>query len=117
MKKSSKTKCNCRSFSFKKYVYLKAPLLCASHFSLINHTRKLFWHSNLNEPQRKNFVLIIIRLSEVEVRQSSELLDLLLFECLVYSFTLLISKSLSLINKFDLKSVSSIWCIVLHDLS
>ena len=89
----------------------------APHFSLINHTRKLFWHSNLNEPQRKNFVLIIIRLSEVEVQRSSELFDLLQFECLVYSFTLLISKSLSLINKFDLKSISSIWCIVLHDLS
>ena len=33
---------------------LKAPLLCANHFFLINHTRKCFWHSNLNEPQKKN---------------------------------------------------------------
>ena len=38
----------------------KASLLYVSHFFLINHTRKLFWHSNVNEPKRKNFVLIII---------------------------------------------------------
>ena len=55
----------------------KAPLLCASQFTRINHTRKLFFHSNLNEPQRKNFVLIKIQLSEVEVQQSSELSELL----------------------------------------
>ena len=132
----------------------KALLPCANHFFLINHTRKLFWHSNLNEPERKNFVLIIIQLSEDEIQQSSELLE---FKCLAYSFTSLISKSLSLIliqnsapitlnlgryflsnwvstfleeNKFnymhflliqfgneELKSIRSIWCIVLHDLS
>ena len=56
----------------------KAPLLCANHFFLINHTRKLFWHSNLNEPQRKNFVLIIIQLSEVDIQPSSELFELLI---------------------------------------
>ena len=56
----------------------KAPLLCANHFFLINHTRKLFWHSNLNEPQRKNFVLIIIQLSEVHIQPSSELFELLI---------------------------------------
>ena len=28
------------------------------------------WYSNLNEPQGKNFVLIIIQLSEVEIQQS-----------------------------------------------
>ena len=56
---------------------LKAPMLCADHFFLINHTRKLFWHSNLNEPQRKNFVLIIIKLSEVEIQQSSAFFELL----------------------------------------
>ena len=28
-------------------------------FFLINYRRKLFWHSNLNEPERKNFVFII----------------------------------------------------------
>ena len=33
---------------------LKAPLLCANHFFLINHARKCFWHSNLNETQKKN---------------------------------------------------------------
>ena len=55
----------------------KAPLLCANHFFLINHTRKLFWYSNLNETQRKSFVLMIIQLSEVEIQQSSELFKLL----------------------------------------
>ena len=55
----------------------KAPLLCANHFFLINHTRKLFWHSNLNESYRKNVVLIIIQLSEVEIQQSSEFFELL----------------------------------------
>ena len=56
----------------------KAPLLCANHFFLINHTRKLFWHSILNELQRKNFVLIIIQLSEVDIQPSSELFELLI---------------------------------------
>ena len=51
----------------------KAPLLCANHFFLINHTRKLFWHSNVSEPQRKNFILIIIQLLEVDIQPSSEL--------------------------------------------
>ena len=55
----------------------KAPLPCTNHFFLINDARKLFWHSNLNQPQRKNFVLIIIQLSEVEIQQSSELVKLL----------------------------------------
>ena len=55
----------------------KAPLLCTNHFFLINHTLKLFWHSNLNEPQRQNFVLITFQLSEVEIQQSSELFELL----------------------------------------
>ena len=56
----------------------KAPLLCANHFFLINHTRKLFWYSNLNELQRKSFVLMIIQLSEVEIQSwSSELFKLL----------------------------------------
>ena len=38
----------------------KAPLLCANHFFLINHTRILFWYSNLNKPQTKNFVLTLL---------------------------------------------------------
>ena len=59
----------------------KAPLLCANHFFLINYTRKLFWHSNLNEPylydepQRKNFILIIIQLSEVDIQPSLNYLN------------------------------------------
>ena len=59
---------------------IKALLLCVNHSfpnKLVNYTRKLFWHSNLNESQRKNFVLIIIELSEVEIQQSSELFELL----------------------------------------
>ena len=56
----------------------KAPLHCANHFFLINNIRKLFWHSSLNEPQRKNFVLIIIQLSEVDIQPSSELFELLI---------------------------------------
>ena len=55
----------------------KAPLLCANHFFLINHTGKLFWHFNLNEPQRKNFVLKTIQLSKIEIQQSSEFFELL----------------------------------------
>ena len=62
----------------------KAPLLCANHFFLINHTRKLFWHSNLNEPQRKNFVLIIIQLSEGAIQPSSELFELLTQMCSLF---------------------------------
>ena len=62
----------------RKLFIFKAPLLCVNHFFLINHTRKLFWHSNLNEPQRKNFVLIIIQLSEVDIQPSSELFELLI---------------------------------------
>ena len=75
----------------------KAPLLCANHFFLINHTRKLFWHSNLNEPQRKKFFLIIFQLSEADIQPSSEL-----FELLIQMSSLFIhvinSKSLSLIS-------------------
>ena len=55
-----------------------APLLCANHFFLINHTPTLFWHLNLNEPQRKNFVIIIIQLSVVDIQPSSELFELLI---------------------------------------
>ena len=66
-----------KTWALRNLLIFKATLLCANHFFLINHTRKLFWHSNLNEPQRKNFVLIIIQLSEVEIQQSSELFELL----------------------------------------
>ena len=56
----------------------KAPLLCTNHFFLVNHTRKLFWHSNLHELQRKNFVLIITHLSGVDIQPSSELFEILI---------------------------------------
>ena len=67
-----------KTSAWRKIFIFKAPLLCANHFFLINHTRKLFWHSNLNEPQRKKFVLIIIQLSEVDIQPSSELFELLI---------------------------------------
>ena len=55
-------------FSLKKLVYIQgSPALCQPFFPFKPHT-KLFWHSSLNEPQRKNFVLIIIQLSEVEIQ-------------------------------------------------
>ena len=64
--------------SLKKIVYIRgSPALCQPFF-LINHTCKLFWHCNLNEPQRKNFVLIIIQLSEADIQPSSELFELLI---------------------------------------
>ena len=67
-----------KTSAWRKLFIFKAPLLCANRFFLINHTRKLFWHSNLNEPQRKNFVLIIIQLSDVDIQPSSKLFELLI---------------------------------------
>ena len=97
-KRKNQPKLNANAEALRNLFIFKARLVCANHFFLINHTPKLFWHSNLNEPQRKNFVLIIIQLAEVEIQQSSEFFELLWFKCLVYSFTWLISKSLSLIS-------------------
>ena len=67
-----------KTSAWRKLFIYKASLLCANHFFLINPTRKLFWHSNLNESRRKNFVLIIIQLSEVDIQPSSELFELLI---------------------------------------
>ena len=61
IKNSSKTKCNCRRFKTYFFIF-KVSLLCVNHFFLINHTRK---HSSLNELKGKNFVFIIIQLSEL----------------------------------------------------
>ena len=66
-----------KTLAWRNLFIFKAPLLCANHFFLINHTRKLFWHANLNGPQRKNFGLIIIQLSEVDIHPSSELFVLI----------------------------------------
>ena len=70
-----------KTSALRNLLIFKAPLFCANHssiFFLINwYIRKLFWDSNLNEPQRKNFVSIIIQFSEVEIQQSSELFELL----------------------------------------
>ena len=67
-----------KTSAWRKMFIFKASLLCANHFFLINHIRKLFWHSNLNELQRKTFVLIMIQLSEVDIQPSSELFDLII---------------------------------------
>ena len=64
---------------------LSSPLLCTNHFFVINHTRKLFWHSNLNELQRKNFVVIIISFQRSIFNQVLNYLNYSL-KCLVYSF-------------------------------
>ena len=64
--------------AWRKLFIFKAPLLYANHFLPINDTYKPFWHSNLNESQRKNFALIIIQLSEVDIQPSSELFELLI---------------------------------------
>ena len=61
-----------KTSAWRNLIKFKASLLWANHFF---HTRKHFWHSNLNEPQRKNFVLIIIQLSEVGIQPSSELFE------------------------------------------
>ena len=65
-----------KTSAWKKLFTFKAPLLRANHFFLINHIHKLFWHFNLNEHQRKKFVLIIIQLSEVDIQPSFELFEL-----------------------------------------
>ena len=56
---------------------LKATLLCANHFYPNKPHTQTFLTLQLNEPQRKNFVLIIIQLSKVEIQQSSKLFELL----------------------------------------
>ena len=75
----------------------KAPLLCTNYFFQINQTRKLFWNSNLNEPQRKNFLWIIIQFSEVEIQQSSEFFLIIVIQ-MSSLLTWLILKWLSLIS-------------------
>ena len=67
-----------KTSAWKNLFIFKASPLCANHFFLINHTRKLYWNSNLNEPQRKNFVLIISQLSAVGIQLISELFELLI---------------------------------------
>ena len=67
-----------KTSAWRKLFIFKAPLLCANHFFLINQKRKLFWHFNLNEPQRQDVVVIIIQLSEVDIQPSCELFELLI---------------------------------------
>ena len=67
-----------KTSAWKNLFIFKASPLCANHFFFKNHTRKLYWNSNLNEPQRKNFVLIISQLSAVGIQLISELFELLI---------------------------------------
>ena len=90
-----------KTLAWRKLFIFKAPLLCANHFFLISHTHKLFWHSNPNEPQMKNFVLIIIELSELDIQPSSELLELL-----IQMSSLLIN-----VTNFKITNLNSKFCI------
>ena len=90
-----------KTLAWRKLFIFKAPLLCANHFFLKNHTRKFFWHSNLNEPQMKNFVSIIIQLSEVDIQTSSKL-----FELLIQKSSLLIH-----VTNFKITNLNSKFCI------
>ena len=67
-----------KTSAWRNLLIFKASLLCANHFFLRNYTSKLLWHYNLNKAQRKNFVLIIIQLSEVDIQPSSDLFELLI---------------------------------------
>ena len=59
-------------------LYSRLPCSVPTMVFLINHTQKIFWHSNLNQLQRKNFFLIIIQLSEIDIQPTSELFELLI---------------------------------------
>ena len=133
-----------KTSAWRKLFIFKFPLFCAKHFFLIDHIRKLFWHSNLNETQRKNVVFIITQLSEVDIQPSFELFELLIQMSNLFDHVTNFKISITNLNskfciyhlkswhwkKFnymrflsiqfgneELKSRSSIWCIVLHDLS
>ena len=90
-----------KTLAWRKLFIFKAPLLSANHFFLKNHTRKFFWHSHLNEPQMKNFVLIIIQLSEVDIQTSSKL-----FELLIQKSSLFIH-----VTNFKITNLNSKFCI------
>ena len=78
-KNQVKLKCNCSRLQLEENcLYSRLSCSVPTIFFLINHTRKFFWHSNLNEPQMKNFVLIIIQLLEVDIQPSPELFELLI---------------------------------------
>ena len=66
-----------KTSALKNLFIFKAPLLCANHFYPNKPHTQTFLTLQLNEPQRKNFVLIIIQLSKVEIQQSSKLFELL----------------------------------------
>ena len=76
-KNQAKLKCNCRRLQLEE-TCLYSRLSCSVPTIFSNHKRKLLWHSNPNEPQRKNFVFIIIQFSKVDIQPSSELFELLI---------------------------------------
>ena len=85
-KNQAKLKWNYRRVQFEETcLYSRLPCSVPTFFFLINHTRKFFWHSNLNEPQRKNFVLIIISFQRSIFKPVPNYLNYS-FKCLVYSF-------------------------------
>ena len=97
-----------KTSAWRKLFIIKAPLLCANYFILINQTGKLFWYSNLNELQRKNFVLIITQLSEVNIQPSSELFQLLIQMSILFihvtNFEITIPNLNSMFSIYYLKS-------------
>ena len=65
-------------FSLKKIFYIQdSPVLCQPLFPYKPHTQTFLTFQS-NDPQRKNFALIIIWLSEVDIQPSSELFELLI---------------------------------------
>ena len=95
-KNQAKLKCSCRRLQLDKTCLY-------SRLVYIKHTRKLFWHSNLNELQMKNFVLIIIQLSEADIQPSSELFELLI-QILIQISSLLIHMANFKITNTNLNS-------------
>ena len=63
-----------KTLALKHLFIFKPPLLCANHFFSSKPHTQIFLTL---QPKWKNFVLIIIQLSEVEIQQSSELFGLL----------------------------------------
>ena len=79
--KKEKTKQNLNAigedFSSKKILYIHgSPALCQPFFSYQSHTQTFLTFQSKWAPEKKNFALIIIPLSEVNIQPSSELFEL-----------------------------------------
>ena len=75
IKNQAKLKCNCKRLQLEETCLYSR--LWANHFFLINHTQTFLTFQS-KWAQRKNFVLIIIQLSEVGIEATSELFQLLI---------------------------------------